>query len=418
MISTVSQIEKEFLLKNLVETEQPIRFHGASDSAFGLIASIDRDGLTLKLQTPENQVFSPFERVTGYFDCRGHTYAFETTIRSIEADAIRLAPPAKLLRSLQRKYVRVKKPRGLSVSMHLANEEVRMDYPECPEYLSVDDKQKAKGGDQLQDLIKSFYASLSAKCNAKSIIMFRTKKPDSLEENLIYKTGKILFIPSTGADLPKVDPYPDGRIITADMAEEDEDPNHFVEGTRLARQMAEKRVAGISSEIWCPIIYYQYVIGYIYLNHTGLESFDIGMVEYLWDFSRILANALKQSGYFDGETKKGERTDHLPTLIDISPGGMLISLTNEQFRTPLKEGSLFCTEIKQGANVVKCLARVARRYDRADSVSYGTTFINLSSEDIMRLYEWLYRRPFNPNDPIAHEQVPPASQNSFLSKAK
>jgi PilZ domain. len=407
MIQHVSHVEKDFLIKTVFQNEQPVRFHGISTAGTGLITMVDRTMLAVTLlDTADSNPFSICEHITGYFDCHGNTYAFETTVRDSKQKQIRIDPPVKLLRSLQRKYVRVRKPKNLKVIFRLANEEIRMNYPVCPEYVSVEEpeSESSLSARRLPELIAGFKERLSDKCYNNTIIMFRTKKPEYFEEELISRTGKVLFIPSTVSELPKNDPYPEGRIITQKIEESFEDPNYFVEGSRFDKLLKQKKDRGISSEIWCPIVYYQYVVGYIYVVNSGSESFDVSMVDYLWDFSRILAWQLKQSGYFDSESFRTDPVNHVPHILDMSPGGMLVSLPDNEIRTPVREGSIFSVEIFLPNNTIRCSSRVTRRYVEEGSVSYGTVFLDLSSGDMMKLYEFLYRKSFNDHDPIAYEQ--------------
>lgn len=407
MIQNVTPIEKEFLIKTIAQNEQPVRFHGVSTIGTGLITVLDGKTLGVNLiDTFDGISFSVCEHLTGYFDCHGKTYAFETTVRSVKARELLIDPPVKLLKSLQRKYVRVKKPRGVEVLLHMANEDVSLDYPVCPEYISVEpsSKQVAGNGKKIPELVNAFRSELAEKCVNSSIIMFRTKKPESFEENLICKTGKVLFVPSTGSGLPGKDPYPEGRIITRSIEEAYEDPNWFIEGSHFEKILLQKRISGISSEIWCPIVFYQYVVGYIFVSTTGSESFDISMVDYLWDFSRILAFQLKQTGYFSEMTDHKESVRHKASILDISPGGMLISFPKDEIRAPIRENSILTVDIMANKTAISCSARVCRRYSDGSSQSYGMSFTELSSQDLMTLYECLYRRPFGQNDPLAFEQ--------------
>lgn len=408
MIQDVSRIEKEFLIRSIVQNEQPVRFHGISASGTGLITMIDQSMISVTLiDMMDDEPFCAHEHVTGYFDCHGRTYAFETMIRNSRQNELQLDPPGRLLRSLQRKYVRVRKPRDIQIAISLPNEEICLDYPVCPDYVSLDKPSRQTGyqGKNLAEIIKLFKTDIGGKSSKDTIVMFRTKKPDCFEEKLICDTGRVLFIPSTASGLPKVDPYPEGRIITLTQEEKFEDPNYFVEGSRFEKLLEEKKDRGISSEIWCPIVYYQYVVGYIYAAHTEGESFDVSMVDRLWDFSRILAAELKKTGYFASETTIAQSRGHKPEILDMSPGGMLISLPDRDVRIPVKEGSTFTTTISFGKKTVQCAARVVRRYEGNGAISYGTTFLDLAPQDIMNLYEFLYRRPYADDDPVAHEQI-------------
>lgn len=209
MIQNVSQIEKEFLIQTLVTNRQPVRFHGFTTAGTGLITMMDRTSMAVTLlETFDNTSFSVFERITGYFDCHGTTYAFETTVRDCQKQQIRIDPPVKLLRSLQREYVRVRKPKDIQVLFHLANEEIKLDYPVCPEYISVEEVGEGStfAGKKLNELIGAFKERIRDKCMSDTIVMFRNRKPSSFEEELVSKTGKVLFIPSTSATLRKTTP--------------------------------------------------------------------------------------------------------------------------------------------------------------------------------------------------------------------
>jgi hypothetical protein len=133
-----------------------------------------------------------------------------------------------------------------NVTFHLANEDITLDYPVCPEYISVDSPACAERfmGSTLQDLVCEFKREVGQKATENTIIMFRNRPPATFEEELVSKTGKVLFIPSTASPLPKQDPYPEGRIITESIEEQFEDPNFFVEGSHFERILKEKVARG------------------------------------------------------------------------------------------------------------------------------------------------------------------------------
>ncbi len=410
MIQNVSHIEKEFLFKSVVQNEHPVRFHGVSTAGTGVIRDYNRDGVCVTLlDTIDNACFSVCERIIGYFDCHGKTYAFESTVRDTRDRDIRLDCPHQLIRSLQRKFIRVKKPRDVQVLFRLPNEDINLSYPVCPEYISIDEIELSSNfrDKTLPDVINRFKKDVALRSSENTIIMFRTQKPSRFEEELVSKTGKVLFIPSTSSTLPKTDPYPEGRIITESIEESFEDPNYFIEGSHFEKLLNEKQKLGISSEIWCPIVYYQYVVGYIYISNKNGDSFDIGMVDYLWDFTRILAWYLKETGYFSVESEPKRAPGHEPKILDMSPGGVLFSLPRSEIRTPIREGSLFSIEIqmKKREEPICCSARVVRRFEEEESITYGTSFVNLSAQDMMNLYEVLYRRPYQSGENLGFENA-------------
>lgn len=410
MIQNVSPIEREFLFKSAVQNEQPVRFHGVSTVGTGVFTLVDRSFLSFTLiSTIDDACFSICERIMGYFDCHGKTYAFETVVRETREKEFKVDVPTRLIRSLQRKFIRVKKPRDVKVQFRLPNEDINLSYPVCPEYISIDDLDLSSDfrGKTLPEVIARFKRDVALRSSENTIIMFRTQKPVRFEEKLISETGKVLFIPSTESSLPKNDPYPEGRIITESLEETFEDPNFFIEGSHFEKLLIEKKTSGISSEIWCPIVYYQYVVGYIYVSNRNGDSFDITMVDHLWDFSRILAFYLKETGYISKEEKQVQAPGHSAHILDMSPGGMLFSLPRSEIRTPIREGSIFSIEIqlrKRSAPII-CSARVIRRFEETKSMTYGTSFLNLSAQDMITLYETLYRSPYKQGENVGYENI-------------
>jgi hypothetical protein len=59
---------------------------------------------------------------------------------------------------------------------------------------------------------------------------------------------------------------------------------------------------------------------------------------------------------------------------------------------------------KRDAPIV-CSARVIRRFEEPDAITYGTSFVNLSAQDMMGLYEVLYRRPYQSGENLGFEKA-------------
>lgn len=407
MLQEASPIEKEFLVKSAILAESPVRFHGLTTTAKGSIIALDREKVSIRmLEIVDGTGFSLFEHLTGYFDCHGKTYAFHTIVREINKQIVIMDAPARLMKSLQRRYIRVKAPKTINTSFSLANEEIRLDYPECPEYLSFEDEAQFERieSSSIFELINSFKKQAQIRSTGSTIIMFRTQKPTSFEEELVSKTGKVLYIPSTSSGLPKNDPYPEGRIITERLEESFEAPDYFLNGSRFDKILLDKKIKGIVSEIWCPILYYQYVVGYIYLVNRENTSFDIAMIDFAWEFSRVLAFQLQKTGYFRHETQKKDPIIHKPHIIDMCPGGMLISMPKSDLRTPVKEGCIFKIAMNVEDKEFTGTAKVLRRYEDALSYSFGTSFMKIAPDHLIALYEKLYHHPYSIDNPLAYER--------------
>lgn len=408
MIQKITHVEKEFLLSAAARAALPFRLHGTSGMVQALLQNIQPSALEMVFRSrPGDGGFPPPEPVTAYFAYGGQTYTFRSRVRKRTETGLLLDMPEFLYKSLRRKFVRVCRPKGLQVVFALDNEEIRMDYPVCPEYSNVEEPADINISTDIpiQRLIAAFREELSGKCTANSIRMFRTKKPERLEEILVSETGKVLFIPSTSSGLPRTDPYPEGRLITEAMEEQFEDPNFLVEESALQKLLAEKKAEGITSEIWCPVVFYQYVVGYIYAANKGRSSFDFSMIDTLWDFSRILAYKLKEVGYFAAEQTTGAAKEHSAKIVDMTPEGILIAVPENELRIPVKEGAGFrVTVLPEEGGAVSAYARVCRRHTDQGTTYYGAQFAGMKAEDRMRLFTLLYGSKNPENDPSVFEK--------------
>lgn len=415
MSGEVTAVEKDFLIKTTIDQKKVVRIHGLGFSGPGTLVPAQEDLLGLVISGNTESKPSLFERLTIYFDFSNTTYAFDTVVRKFDKNIIRIENPKKLSKSLKRKYVRVKAPRDVRVLFHLANEDIKLDYPVCDEYSSISEAAATTDFNlsSLNALVASFQKKISGQATENTITMFRTRKPMGLEEEMITKTGRILYIPSTSSPLPKHDPYPEGRIITESIEESFEDPDFFINGTKFEKDLNNKKERGIHSEIWCPIVYYQYVIGYIYVANSGKEpaSLDIDMVDATLEFSRVLAYFLETKGYFKTNETGPRPQGHGAKILDMTPDGMLMALPEKEIRTPIKEGTNFSVQLLLKNKHITCTGKVMRRYTQPPLVCYGISFINLKPEDIIDLHEFLYHRPYTESDEFSHEILP--AKDSF-----
>ena len=77
--------------------------------------------------------------------------------------------------------------------------------------------------------------------------MFKERHPETLEERLIVRTGKIYYLPTAAGGLPVVDPYVSPRIVTRDIFAEflrDEDVREDLVADEVLRFERNKKSLG------------------------------------------------------------------------------------------------------------------------------------------------------------------------------
>jgi hypothetical protein len=307
-------IELEFILKEVMRAASTVIIHGSGKSLSAVIHDFGKDSLTLdyKDSDPEVEDFKLWEEVSVYLANHEQRSTFKAKVNKIGSGRLVLGLPDKILKAPQRNAVRVPPPRNVSLSFFLQEEVVSIDCPESREYTEIDLPVLREGFDtsSMNNLVESFRKKASEMVVRNGIVMFnKGRKPVSVEEEILCHYGRAILVASTMSTLPVVDPYPDGRIVTQSMVDDYERPRALLEGSRFETARLEKALSGIIAEAWCPILYYQYVVGYVYLmnDQSRPVSLDFRAIDFSWEFARILAYKLKDSHYFRADP--GIKTD-------------------------------------------------------------------------------------------------------------
>lgn len=389
-------IEKEFILNQVQKSGSRVVVIGSGKSVDGRLKAFDKETLSLSATASAAEAFKSWDPVSVFLSYQSQRVTFPGKVKRVAGGEIVIGLPESLVKAPQRKAVRVPPPKDLKLEFYLQNERIRIDCPESEEYSELEMPALSVGFDteSINGLLASFRDKAQPMFSKSGILMFnKGRKPETIEERLIAETGRTLLMTSTSSPLPAVDPYPEGRIVTQAMADAFEGPSIFVEGSAFERSRAEKAAAGIVSELYCPILYYQYVVGYIYLMNDSSKKtcLDYRSVDFAWEFSRILAYSLKANNYF--KLSEDSKPDpYKPQVVDLSAGGCLLSMPKSSFKVKLKSGAvldiLICRE--GGGRCVAMKGRVARRFDDRENEYYGVAFINAEQDACCELRRSLY----------------------------
>jgi hypothetical protein len=270
------------------------------------------------------------------------------------------------------------------------------------ENIGSDDLIRSLDPRNLSGLIKQITGTLKNFADGYKIVNFRDKKPEVTEERIVSETGKTLFIPSTVGFLPKTDPYPKKRIITEDIFK------RYLETTGVgtafldencARFLKNKFDDGIFSDAWVPILFQEYVVGYIHIwiDKQGRLPFDFSVIDHVYQFAKVLAFSLKENGYFEHGRMHNEPFEG--KVLDISASGLLFAypLGTSLLSTLLVDAELTVT-VEAPNRTVNVVARIVRRFKDKSAGYFGCRFLSIAPEDMRFLFEHLYGRHFEDND--------------------
>jgi len=403
MASPVGRIEKEFLLKIIFDEHLPVIFMK------------DRTEFVLKLEQPagEEMVFrseSPMEKLKPHlkihllFDYRGQVIDFNTEVTSQIEDLISCKTPETFYKNLDRDYLRVDAPSDLKIRFSFQGARYNLSFPKIAEYENMAMEEVVRNLDprNLPGLIKQITSSINKFADGYKIINFKDKKPETLEERVVSETGKTLFIPSTSGYLPKTDPYPRKRIITEDLFK------RYLESTgvgttflndRCTRFLKNKYEDGIYSDAWVPIIFHEYVIGYIHIwiGNNARPPFDFNVLDAVYQFSKVLAFSLKENGYFEHGRVYNEPFEG--KVLDISASGLLFACPlGATLLTTLLVDTDLIVILEASNRILEITARIVRRFKDRTAGYFGCRFVDMAPEDMRFLFEHLYGKHIDDND--------------------
>ncbi|MFP4113255.1 MAG: PilZ domain-containing protein [Spirochaetota bacterium] len=391
MAHEIKRIEKEFILKNLVENHAPLEVHVGAERLQAYIVKFNDERLWIRLA---DDIFpAKLDEVTAFFRFRNNPMTFTTRVVETNDDVAELVQPHELFRDLSRSFERIKAPSGVSVSFLFKGKQVRLDYPDSDQYEPAEDPGAAPGFDaaKISDLLKAFRERAARFATENKIVMFRERKPTTFQERLIARSGKILVLPFYTAETQIRSSEIRERLLSQDeiislKAEDGEDMFSVLE--QIGKIVESNRAKRLWHELYCPVLYRQYVVGYTYLIRadSDQERFEPAVFDFVVQFGRILAYSLKVNGYFSAEPQIDEFG--AAELIDISGSGLLFSYP------PDGPDILLYTDldlkITLGDETISARGRVMRKFQDAGRVYIAIQFIELSPEDMERLFQHIY----------------------------
>jgi hypothetical protein len=345
----------------------------------------------------------PRKRLDLMFDYKGQVIIFSIEVSAVKDTQIVADAPEYLFKNLDRSYSRVSVPLDLKVRFTFRGDRFQLHYPKVQEYESgeIGDWMNNVDPKNLQGLIDQMSAWISGYASGYKMVIFKTTKPATTEERVVAETGKTLYLPSTLANFPQSDPYPKKRLIIEEMFRRylestGVDPQYIDDA--INRFIKQKFDAGFFSDAWVPILFQEYVIGYIHIwiNKEGKLPFDYNVIETLYQFSKVLAFSLKTNGYFDSGRVKNEPFEG--KIVDISASGLLFAYPHSSMSSALLPDSELAVCLTASKRTINASARIVRRYKDNALGYFGCRFLDMAPEDMRFLFEYLYGKPFTDSD--------------------
>jgi hypothetical protein len=402
MATPIKRIEKDFLLKVLYDEQLPIMYLKNQTEYVLTLEKPTKGQMFLKADRPITGLRAR-KKLDLLFDYRGQVVIFAVEVSSVKDEHITTNEPEFLYKNLDRSFSRVSTPSDMQVQFTFLGDRYSLTYPKVLEYESGNPGEFMKNLNpkNLSGLIEQMAAWIKGYANAYKLMIFKDSKPSSIEERILAETGKTLYLPSTLANFPKTDPYPKKRIITEDMFK------RYLESTGVDLKFVDEATArfiktkfdnGIFSDAWIPILFQEYVLGYIHvwINKEGTLPFDYNVIDTLYLFAKVLAYSLKINGYF--ETGKLRNEPFEGKVIDISASGLLFTYPHSPLSAALLPDSELSVKLLVPRRTINANAKIVRRYKDNIQDYFGCRFLDMAPEDLRFLFEFIYGKPFTDSD--------------------
>ncbi len=403
----VKRIEKEFMLKTLLDRDIPVIVHGDRKQAGFFITQYSDSEIFLRPKDNPVVEFIKNEAVRLFGSIDTTYVTLSSTVLRRDDKSLIIENTDNFCKNPERKYERIN-TKNMKVSFKLKGNTIELNFPKTDTFAIIEEPPKSDLFDatSIADLIKSFKEHLGKISTNNTIVMFREKPPSTPEENLITRIGKILWIPDTKGELPGENSPLSQLVISQNEF------TRFFESTGVAQDLVHSEIASllykkhknnIVAEIYCPILYHEYAIGYIHAanDKPADKAFGIDLIHYTYQFSKVLSYSLEKHGYF--KQKSGGAVNYQEPIIDISGSGLLFATQSQDIDNKLT--MLDDMDIMVTINEKKIVigSRVMRKFKDLSTFYFAVQFLRISDADFRFLFEYLYGKIFTKKDEVSWE---------------
>jgi hypothetical protein len=402
MGTQVGRIEKEFVFKSLVDEKVPCDVHGSRKEFACRFSASTEDRLEMSPLEGTIEGISPGEEVRVFFYLKNNYHTFASRVLEIAPDRVVVQQPPGVYKNLQRKFERVKLQGSIEVSFSLHGTKVELNFPKSDRFSPVPPPEADVSFDprRIQEVVKAFRVRMETMGTDNKIVMFRDRMPRAWEEKTIVRLGKSLWIPSTAEDFPARDPFPDERVITKSelvALEEEAGAAPYLIASKLGNILYEKTKKEIVAELWCPVLYNEYVVGYVHVWNTAdrRERISRELIEYVQQFAKVLCYSMVTNGYFKVENST-ERRYEAP-IIDLSAAGLLFAHTSADLVKDLLVHTDLDLSARLDTRTIPVGGRIMRKFRDAENTYFGLLFLKIDEDDFNFLFHYLYGKGFDPS---------------------
>ncbi|MCL1818379.1 MAG: PilZ domain-containing protein [Spirochaetaceae bacterium] len=388
-----------------MDKKAPIEVRYFDQWIAGLIGDFDAAGLKLHLESDDIPVPGGNATVYVFFKFRGTRMTFHAKALSVRAlpnaagQEMKTSLPAGIYRDLSRGYERVAPSTEVLLSFMVQGEKIELNFPQAEISESEEPSEEPEAmpnfdATKMTNILKAFREKAQTFSSENKIVMFRERHPESFEEKLIASTGKTFLYPqSINKNTPEQDLILSPRVLSQEeiiLAQKSQGVELFRIIDTLNKTDKDKNTKGILHELYSPILYRTYVVGYLYMVsfRDGGQKFSQKIIDFVFQFGRLLVHSLRVNGYFKGEPVK-ERID-TAEVVDISASGLQFALPLKKFDSHLLLYKDINFDLIMGERELKIGGRIMRKFSDHGRLYICVMFLDITDADRYFLMDALY----------------------------
>lgn len=396
MSASIGRVEKEYIFKFLQQNKINFEIKCGKDSTFANLIDYNSEEIKIECITMLDEMLEKNAEVEVFFYFQNNYHTFKAKVIKTKNNIAIIENPKSMIKNLQRKFNRVNINGSLNLKFSIKGDLVKLNYPETEvHYYPGKPPINADFYDvNINNIMKKFEEKISELVSNHQIKMLRNYKPVSFEEFLTIRFGRVLYIPDTRADIPQSQIIPEFNIILkADWIKYEILKNKtqpFLVNKVLSSRLKFLSDNDIISQAILPVLYRNYVIALIYLENTINKNVPISIkiINYAYNFCRILSYILKENGYFKEEESNIQR--YSVPIFDLSPGGLSFCHNNNFFEDKLSINNNFHFILNIQSRDIRINAKLVRKFKELTKYYYGFMFIDIKRSDFDFLNNYLY----------------------------
>jgi hypothetical protein len=340
------------------------------------------------------------------FNYKGLLISFTVEVESINESVITVTVPDVLYKSLNRSNARVAVPPELGIRLMSLDDRYSLPFPKAPKFEAVDESAILPNIDpkNFNAIIEHLAAAVNKCADGYKLTYFSaTVAPETTEERLISENGTILFIPSFNEEFPVIKPEQQNIMISAELFKryfESIGVASAFLNQQLEQYLKDKYAEKIASAVWVPLLFCEYVVGYIYAwkkeSDTDEENrkdnvLDPAFVEKLRHYARCLILSLRDREYFEAGRTKDRVING--KVVDISASGLRFVVPNSFIFLTLQPDTEIAVRLYTSDHTIDTKIKVRRRYKEGRLVNIGCSFMDMAPDDAKFLFDFIYGQP-------------------------